>query len=174
MKSLETTKILKLITRTAETKDYPFLRQILYEAVYISEGEAKPPLAILDAPELSKYLCGWKKADDVGFIAEIEGETVGAAWTRLFENAEAGGYGFVDNETPELCLAIYEKYRGIGIGTALMQTLLEELKALGYKKISLSVDKANRAVILYNRLEFKVIKEQETHFLMVKELQNVG
>lgn len=163
-------KMQKPIIRPADIENYPFLRQMLYEAIFIPEGEAKPPLTILDAPELNKYLSGWKKIDDVGFIAEIEGEAVGAGWTRLFENTDAGGYGFVDNETPELCLAIREKYRGIGVGTALMQTLLQELKALGYKKISLSVDKANRAVNLYKRLEFKVLKEQETDFLMVKDL----
>ena len=43
-------------------------------------------------------------------------------------------------------------------------------KVLGYKKLSLSVDKANRVVNLYKRLEFKVIKEQETEFIMVKYL----
>ena len=43
-------------------------------------------------------------------------------------------------------------------------------KVLGYKKLSLSVDKANRVVNLYKRLEFKVIKKQEADFLMVKYL----
>jgi ribosomal protein S18 acetylase RimI-like enzyme len=166
--------ILKPKTRPADASDYRFLRQMLYEAIFILEGEAKPALAILDTPELDKYLSGWKKDDDVGIIAEIEGEAVGAAWTRRFENADAGGYGFVDNETPELCLAISEKYRGMGVGTVLMQALLRELKGLGYQKISLSVDKVNRAVTLYKSLGFKVIKEQETDFLMVKELQSRG
>ncbi len=170
MEANEAVKIEKLIIRSADTKDYPFLRQMLYEAIHIPEGEAKPPLSILDAPEINKYVSGWKKTDDVGFIAEIEGKALGAAWTRLFENAEAGGYGFVDNETPELALAIYEKYRGMGIGTTLMQALLIELRFLGYKNISLSVDRANRAVALYKRLGFKVIKEQETDLLMVKDL----
>ena len=170
MKANETVKIQKPIIRAAETKDYPFLRQMLYEAIFIPEGEARPPLSILDAPELNKYVSEWKKIGDTGFIAVIDGQDVGTAWSRLFENAEAGGYGFVDHETPELCLAICEKYRGIGVGTALMQALLHELKVLGYKKLSLSVDKANRAVTLYKRLEFKVIKEQETDLLMVKDL----
>jgi ribosomal protein S18 acetylase RimI-like enzyme len=170
METNEKMMILKPIIRPADTKDYPFLRQMVYEAIFVPEGETKPPLSILDAPEINKYVCGWKKTDDVGFIAEIEGEDSGAAWARLYENADAGGYGFIDNETPELGLAIYEKFRGMGVGTALMQALLSELWVLGYKKVSLSVDKANRAVALYKRLGFKVIKEQETDFLMVKDL----
>lgn len=172
MEANEAVWILKPIIRPAETKDYPFLRQMLFEAIFIPEGEAKPALSILDTPELAKYVSGWKKDNDVGFIAEIKGEAVGAAWTRRFENTDAGGNGFVDNETPELCLAISEKYRGMGVGTVLMQALLKELKGLGYQKISLSVDKVNRAVTLYKSLGFKVIKEQKTDYLMVKELQS--
>lgn len=66
MKSFETVKILNPIIRPADTKDYPFLRLMLYEAIYIPEGEAKPPLTILDEPELNKYVSGWKNTDDVG------------------------------------------------------------------------------------------------------------
>ena len=51
-----------------------------------------------------------------------------------------------------------------------MQARLSELRVLGFKKISLSVDKANRAITFYKRLGFKVIKEQETDFLMLKDL----
>lgn len=61
---------------------------------------------------------------------------------------------------------------GIGLGTALMQALLKELTILGYKKLSLRVDKSNRAVNLYKNLnsKYKVIKEQENDLLMVKGL----
>jgi len=160
----------KKTIRLADSADYSFLRQMLYAAIFIPEGEAKPPLSFLDSPDLDKYLNGWMKATDCGFIGEIEGEAIGAAWTRLFENAAAGGYGFIDNKTPELCLAVSEHCHGIGIGSALMKALLSELKCRGYKKISLSVDKANRAVTLYKKLGFKVVKEQNTDFLMIKDL----
>ncbi len=88
MKSFETVKVLKPIIRPADTKDYPFLRLMLYESIHITEDEEKPPLSILDEPEINKYVSGWKKADDVGFIAGIEGKALGAAWTRQFENAD--------------------------------------------------------------------------------------
>lgn len=157
--------------RLADSADYSFLRQMLYAAIFIPEGEEIPSFSILDSPDLDKYLSGWMKATDCGFIGEVEGEAVGAAWTRLFKNAAAGGYGFIDSDTPELCLAVNEQYRGIGIGTALMKALFNELRSRDCKKISLSVDKANRAVSLYKRLGFEVVKEQDTDFLMIKELR---
>lgn len=43
----------------------------------------------------------------------------------------------------------YEEYRHLGIGTALMNAMLQFLKAKGYKQTSLSVQKANYAVNMY-------------------------
>lgn len=160
----------KLKIRQAEAKDYPFMREMLYESIFIPEGEDRPPFSIIDDPAIYKYINGWMKASDIGFIAELGGEAVGAAWARLFENAEAGGYGFVDNSTPELGLAVSKEYRSKGIGTALMKALMAELKQKGYERISLSVDKLNRAVDFYKKLGFKVIKEKDTDYLMIKYL----
>lgn len=49
----------KKTIRPADSADYTFLRQMLYAAIFIPEGEAKPPLSILDSPDLDKYLNGW-------------------------------------------------------------------------------------------------------------------
>ncbi len=154
--------------RKAGSADLPFLREMLYEAIYIPEGEEKPDPSIIDNPDIYKYLSGWMKETDTGFIAETDGRAVGAAWTRLFENAAAGGYGFINSDTPELCLAVYEKHRNRGVGTVLMNALLAELKLKGYEHLSLSVDRQNRAVGFYKKLGFEVVKEQVTDYLMVK------
>jgi ribosomal protein S18 acetylase RimI-like enzyme len=156
--------------RKAKTEDYPFLRKMLYEAMFIPEGEEKPPFSVIDEPELHVYLDDWMKKTDAGFIAEAGSMDVGAAWARQFESAEKGAYGFIDADTPELCFAVNEQYRGNGIGTALMEALFAELRSRGYKRFSLSVDKLNRAYNLYQRLGFKVVKTQETDFLMLKLL----
>ena len=42
-------------------------------------------------------------------------------------------------------------YRGYGIGTALMKEMLRILKDRGYKQVSLSVQKANYAVDMYQK-----------------------
>jgi ribosomal protein S18 acetylase RimI-like enzyme len=160
----------KFTIRQAEAEDYNFLREMLYEAIFVSEDEDKPPVSIIDAPEIYKYISSWMKASDCGFIAEADGLAVGAAWARVFENAEDGGYGFIDSNTPELSLAIFEQYRCRGIGTALMKALMAELKRKGFERLSLSVDKRNRAVGLYEKLGFKLAKEQKTSYLMIKTI----
>ncbi len=156
--------------RKAKAEDYPFLREMLYQAMFIPEGQERPPFSIVDEPDLHIYLDDWMKDTDAGFIAEVNGLEAGAAWTRQFESAEKGAYGFIDADTPELCFAVNELYRGQGIGTGLMTALFDELKHRGYKNISLSVDKLNRAFNLYKRLGFTVFEEQETDYLMLKKL----
>ncbi len=160
----------KLSIRQAEAEDYYFLREMLYEAIFVPEDEDKPPVSIIDAPEVNKYISNWMKASDSGYIAEADGVAVGAAWARLFENAEDGGYGFIDSNTPELSLAIFEQYRCRGLGTALMSALMAELRRKGFERLSLSVDKRNRAVGLYEKLGFKIVKEQKTDYLMIKTI----
>ncbi len=158
-----------LLIRKASTADHPFLREVLYASIHIQSGEEKPPFAIIDTPEIAKYLAGWMKASDTGVIAEVAGEKAGAAWTRVFSSAATGGYGFIDPAVPELCFAVMERYRGNGVGTALMEQLFADLQEKGFKRLSLSVDKTNRAVNLYRKLGFKQYKEQETDLLMIKD-----
>ena len=61
-------------------------------------------------------------------IAIDDGFPVGAAWYRLFRR-DAPGYGFVDEETPELAIAVVPSRRGRGIGEALLEALCERARA---------------------------------------------
>lgn len=105
------------------------------------------------------------KADDNCIVAEVDDKVVGAVWTRIMDD-----YGHVDDETPSLAISLYEEYRGKGYGTAMMKKMLEILKEKGYRKVSLSVQKANRAVRLYESLGFKVLKDKDDEYIMVREL----
>ncbi len=159
------------IIRKAVPDDYAFLKEMLYESIHIPPGYDKPPPSIIELPELKYYIRNWMKESDAGVIAEYGGIKAGAAWARVAENQNCAGYGFIDLATPELCFAVQEKYRNRGIGTALMEGLFVELKEKGYKKISLSVSKTNRAVRLYRKLGFELFKEQENDFLMIKTIE---
>ena len=49
--------------------------------------------------------------------------------------------------------------------------MIEELRTQGFKKASLSVQKTNYAVHLYNKVGFKVYCENEEEFIMICHLQ---
>jgi ribosomal protein S18 acetylase RimI-like enzyme len=65
---------------------------------------------------------------------------------------------------------LYKEYRGKGIGTGLMERMLELLREKGYKKASLAVQKANYAVKMYEKVGFKTIGENSEEYIMVCEL----
>ena len=80
-------------------------------------------------------------------------------------------YGHVDDETPSLAIAILKEYRGKGIGTALLNRLLLELKSKGYRRVSLSVQKLNYAVKLYFGAGFQVEEDKGEEYILICDLE---
>jgi ribosomal protein S18 acetylase RimI-like enzyme len=126
----------------------------------------------LSHPEISKYVEGWGRAGDLGFVAvdEGSGEPVGAVWLRLLAGDEKG-YGYVDDETPELAMAVLPQYRGRGVGSSLLGRLLESAGA-DYRKVCLSVSADNPALRLYERAGFEQVGEDGSSVTMVKRLSD--
>ena len=90
---------------------------------------------------------------------------VGAVWVRVMND-----YGHIDDETPSLAISLYEEYRHLGLGTALMKEMLRFLKHKGYKQTSLSVQKANYAVKMYRKAGFEVVDENKEEYIMICKL----
>ena len=155
--------------REIKQDEYEFLREMLYEAIYFADENQKLPKSFVFEPHISKYVENFGRRGDFAFVLVIENELVGAIWTRIFSETVAS-YGFVDEETPELSMAIMEDYRNKGFGNQLMAKMFEKLKASGVEKVSLSVDKRNRAVNLYRKFGFEIIAEEGTAFTMIKNL----
>ena len=65
---------------------------------------------------------------------------------------------------------LYKEYRRKGIGTRLMEEMLEILRDQGYKRVSLAVQKANYAVKMYQKTGFRIMNENDEEFIMVCEL----
>src|SRR5919198_6757602 len=120
-------------------------------------------------PPLAPHVPNWGRPGDEGLVALDDANPVGAAWYRLFSRS-APGFGFVDESTPELTIAVVPSRRGKGFGHELMTGLLERARRGGYHKLSLSVAKDSPAVALYERYGFRGVGEEDGALTMVAEL----
>jgi ribosomal protein S18 acetylase RimI-like enzyme len=75
----------------------------------------------------------------------------------------------VDDDTPEIGMAVLPGHRGRGIGSNLLKRLLESAGAV-YRKVCLSVSADNPALRLYERVGFERAGGDGTSVTMVKRL----
>ena len=145
--------------RRGGARDVPFLRDMLRHAFYwrTPVGDEEPPL--------TRYVNGWGRPGDRSLIVFDEFVPVGAAWYRLFTQEDAG-FGFVDEQTPELAIAVVPSRRGRGYGHELLSGLLDCARKDGFGAISLSVAKDNPARHLYERYGFQQVREDDGAVVM--------
>lgn len=156
--------------RKIKKSEYSLLNDFLYEAIFIPEGTEAPPKDIINSSELQVYVKNFGQSkDDLCFLAESEGKVIGAVWVRIMND-----YGHIDDNTPSFAVSLYKEYRGLGIGTKLMKTMLAELKAKGYEQASLAVQKSNYAVKMYKQLGFEVYGENQEEYIMINRLKNLS
>lgn len=156
--------------RPATDADIEHLKRALFEAVSWNPERELPPYEVTIAhPELARYHDRWGRAGDLAVIAEAQGDVVGASLCRLF-TTEDHGHGYVDDETPELAVAVWDGRRGKGIGTRLMTALEEAVREAGFTRLSLSVDADNPARGLYERLGYEELTVDDEGVRMLKEL----
>ena len=157
--------------RELKNEESDVLKDFTYEAIFIPEDVEPPDRSIVELPELKVYYEDFgKEKDDFCLVAEDDntegaGEIAGAVWTRVMDD-----YGHVDDDTPSLAISLYENHRGKGIGTQLLNDMLCTLKGKGYKRVSLSVQKENYAVRMYQHAGFNILDENEEEYIMVCEL----
>lgn len=143
--------------------EYPMLNDFLYEAIFIPDGIESPPRNIITSPELQIYVDRFGELkDDFALVAEVEKKVVGAIWVRIMND-----YGHIDDKTPSLAISLYKEYRGQGIGTDMMKEMLSLLKAHGYKRVSLSVQKTNYAVEMYRKIGFDIVRGNKEEWIML-------
>lgn len=157
---------MKYEIREMKEQEYPLLEDFLYEAIFVHPGEEKPPRSIVKKPELQVYVADFGRVGDSCLVALVEGEIVGAVWTRIMND-----YGHVDDETPSFAISLKEGYRNYGMGTALMKAMLDLLRKKGYEQASLAVQKANYAGKMYQKLGFEIVDENREEYIMVCNLK---
>lgn len=152
--------------REIKSTEYDILNDFLYEAIFIPEGVDAPPKSIILNDDLQVYVKDFgNQKDDKCFVAEIDNKLVGAVWVRIMND-----YGNIDDTTPSFAISLYKDFRGNGIGTSLMKTMLEYLKRTGYKQCSLAVQKENYAVKMYLNVGFEIANENEQEYIMICKL----
>ena len=154
------------LIREMRKNEYLLLDNFLYNAIFIPQNAVPPPKSIIEQDELKVYVKDFgERKDDIALAAEVNGEIVGAVWTRIMDD-----YGHIDNDTPSLAISLYSEYRGKGIGTNMMLKMLSLLKQRGYKRVSLAVQKANYAVKMYKKVGFVVFDENQQEYIMICKL----
>jgi GNAT superfamily N-acetyltransferase len=149
--------------RKSSAGDVPFMRSMLAHAYAwrVNQFEAEIPL--------TRYVENWGRAGDAGVVAAEMGNRTGAAWYRLFRAAEPG-YGFVDEKTPELTIAVVPSRRRHGLGQELLDALLELAAAAGHESLALSVEADSPAVAFYERNGFEPVRESDGGLVMTRGL----
>lgn len=110
------------------------------------------------------------KSTDVGIYSQTNNAVSGVAWIRLYKESDSVA-GFVDDVTPILILGVIPDVRGMGIGSLVMDQLLQEA-AVVFDQISVSVESNSRVINFYVRLGFVRLTdtEQGNVFTMIKKL----
>ena len=142
------------------------LQDFSYEAIFVPKGMPAPPKSLIPLPDLPLYISDFgKKKDDIALVVEVDKKVVGTVWVRIMND-----YGHIGNDAPSFAISLYKDYRGFGIGTDLMKEMLRTLKDRGYKQASLTVQKANYAVRMYQKTGFEIIDENEEEYIMLCRL----
>ena len=114
---------------------------------------------------LWRYVSGWGRRGDAAVIALEGGFPVGAAWYRLF-SAQEPGFGYVDDVTPEVSVAVVPSRRGRGIGTELINALVEVAREQGFDALTLSVANDSPAMHVFEKQGFEKVEQTDGAWTM--------
>jgi GNAT superfamily N-acetyltransferase len=157
--------------RPATQADGSFLGDMVVEAANWRRGGGRPRYHVITSPEHSRYVSGWMRPGDAGFVAVTpHGEPIGAAWYRMLPRSEPG-FGYVGTGVPELIIGVRPIWRAHGVGRLLLQRLCEQARTQGFGRLSLSVERDNFATSLYRSEGFAVTQSGIGRDTMVKRLR---
>ena len=158
------------VFRDTRPDDLPFLREMLYEAIFWRRGPDTPSFdeaMKLDFVQMAMEDWGGRPGD-FAVVAIQEARPVGAAWYRYW-TGEAQIRGYIRPDVPVLAIAVHSDFRGRGIGGMLMDHLMARASEQSVPRISLAVSKDNRALGLYRKKGFEVHTDIGHSFLMIRD-----
>jgi GNAT superfamily N-acetyltransferase len=145
--------------RSVDQQDLRFLRDMLRHAYHWRMGDPELPVY--------RYVKAWGRRGDAGVVAFEGPNAYGAAWYRLFP-ADAPGFGFVDEETPELTIAVVPSHRGHGTGAEMLEALLDQARSDGFSRVSLSAEPGQTS--FYEKHGFHEHHREDRTVTMVADL----
>ena len=145
--------------RPLTTADKPILWEMLYQALHTAEGG--PPRDTVKRPEFARYVAGWGRPGDAGFVAHDtrSDELLGAVWIRRLSDQP--------DAPPDLAFAVKPGLRR-GIGAALLTQLVKAYPE--QSTISIRSSAKNPAVRLYERFGFKIVNQGQGSVSMRREV----
>ncbi|HLY87202.1 MAG TPA: GNAT family N-acetyltransferase [Gaiellaceae bacterium] len=146
--------------RAVDQQDMRFLRDLLRHAYHWRMAQ-DPDLPVF------RYVQNWGRTGDAGVVAFDGPNAYGAAWYRLFPES-APGFGFVDEQTPELTIAVVPSHRGRGTGGELLEALLAQARAEGFPRVSLSAEPGQTG--FYEQHGFHEHRREDGTVTMVADL----
>ena len=148
--------------RTVEEKDAAFI-----EAVYRTTREAELNLTNWSEYQKSAFISMQSAAQ----LADYKTKFPGARFQVIIYNKKDAGRFFTgetENEIRLLDITVLPEFTGKGIGTTLLQHLIQRSNKV-QKKISLHVISSNPALKLYQRLGFVHIKNEGFRYYMERQ-----
>jgi GNAT superfamily N-acetyltransferase len=152
-----------IVIRRGDRLDVPFLRSLLVHAYGSHLGPQNTEVPV------SCYVDNWGRRGDTALIAMDAGHSVAAGWYRLF-TAAAHGYGFLDEQTPELTVAVVPSRQGEGIGQELLAALLARALAQGFSGLSAAVERDHPERVSLLEQGFEPVSESGTTVTMRRGL----
>lgn len=157
--------------RESKQSDLPFLRKMLYEAVFWKAIDKRPSFEeAIVYPEIINALANWGERDgDTAVIATIHAIPVGAAWYRYWTDSN-NTRGYFEEITPVVAIGVHHDYRHRGIGTKMIARLIDNAAKQAIQKISLCVSKDNYAINLYRQQGFSEHIDDGNSIIMVRNI----
>jgi ribosomal protein S18 acetylase RimI-like enzyme len=163
---------MNILLRESQQSDMPFMRQMLYEAVFWRPNPNRPSFEEgLAASEVSNALVDWGKRDgDIAVIALVDSTPAGAAWYRFYAD-DSFIRGYIEESIPALAIAVHKDYRRLGIGERMVNWLIDHASKHNIQRISLMVSKDNHAINLYRKCGFLEYADEGDSLLMLRKIE---
>ncbi|MEJ2792869.1 bifunctional GNAT family N-acetyltransferase/NUDIX hydrolase [Iodobacter sp. LRB] len=151
-----------------QSSDQALIWDLLHIALWDQPPAGLRPKEVLNDEHVRIYAADWGKDGDVGVIALLGTQVIGACWMRLLPRHQ--GLAWIDEATPQLAIALFADFQQQGYGAGLLRSALDAARAAGYRQVSLTVHPQNPARRLYEKYGFQEVEQRNGYFLMLCKL----